>query len=161
MNLRITWLFSVLFYSAFFYHFILVTRDYLSYATITKVDYYSEETSRPPALTIVFGTPIPMEDLFSKVFPNQSYPYKKAGKDVSWNNSSLGKLCDDIYYKFYSNDTREQQNWEKDPGTSLWDCYFHFFGDQTIKDYFLELPTRFGMLERVQYWSQEFEYLNR
>lgn len=138
-------LFSLLCYATFVYQFVTVTRDYLKYKTITKVEYRTEESIELPALTVTFQTPIPMLDLFIKAFPKaKTYPYATFGSlGPEFRNSTLGQHCFEIYDRV-EKDAWDLINWKRFDNNAIWECVFNHFGNNPIKEYLTSLPQCHG-----------------
>lgn len=143
LNYSFTMVF-LLCYLAFLYQFISITRDYLKFETITKVEYRIDKHIRVPSLTLGFENPIPMYELYFKIFPNDTIRDFYSLK--SWHFSKLGQSCERIY-----NQTRktywDSLNWKKRDYTELWDCFIYYYNNATINNY----------LEKVTFY-QHFEY---
>lgn len=132
-------LISALCYATFLYEFVFITRDYLRYDTITKVEYYSENKSRPPALTLGFQTPIPIADLQKRVLPNESYFFDEIGKFNSWKSSRLGKNC--IKAITVTENSLKSNNSQL---LEIWNCFVHYFGNIPIKEFLTKLTLLYS-----------------
>lgn len=131
-------------YAIFIYQFVLVTRDYLQYRTITKVEYRISETIELPAFTVAFETPIPMLELWQKAFPNQSYPYKTfSSEGPEFQNSTLGRHCFDVYDSV-EKDTWDLENWKRVDDSAVWECFLYYYGNRTVRDYMATMPRHHG-----------------
>lgn len=108
--------------ATFIYQFGLVTRDYLQYKTITKVEYRLYETIELPAFTVAFETLIPMYNLWHEVFPSKRYPHKTIEEGL-WEDSILGEHCANISkaVKATWNDSCG-----KDDNCEAWECFLHY-----------------------------------
>lgn len=132
---------SLLFYLTFFYQFCSITKDYLRYRTITKVEPYVEDPTNLPAFTFNFNTLIPVVELYSKVFPNLSYPFNNTySKRPSWLNTSLGRYCKNVFDNNleYNEIPFFPEYWEE-----FFSCIVHIYPNKTFVEYLKNLQKLF------------------
>lgn len=152
-------LLSALCYSLFFYQFAQITRDYLRYKTITKVEYHFDDRMPLPAVTIIFfELPVPFRDLYERAFPKATQyadrfgtPYKNIDDNFYWDrNSSVAEHCGELYKQLKLDDwEKNQTDWNKNYYYSqLWACVWRYYGDRKVKDHLADMPNLFGKIDK-------------